>query len=314
MKILFRHLILSLSTAYYFSRNKGLLKFFEIFYIRFFFAFDYIRNRFNKSKKFSFESEDDFFFFKNEKKNLLKELEEFGYTESLEIDDKFLAKVQDEISLKNSSISFKQKANDKNFQQILTPEDQLDDIFQKSRIKNLSHVVINIDINSTNYIKQIVQKSFLKNLAYSYIGSKNIYSSAICYISHPKEINEQEKKDNAQYYHYDLDFEKFFKVFIYFDDVSKESGPHSFVKKTHKKKLFKHIISERLDDKEIKNTYGKENIIIFDRKKGSVIIEDTSGLHKGTTPTGKSRKVLILVFGKNLGIEVFKYPLKILLF
>ena len=63
----------------------------------------------------------------------------------------------------------------------------------------------------------------------------------------------------------------------------------------------------------IKNTYGKENIIIFDRKK-SVMIEDTFGLHKGTAPTRKSRKVLILVFGKNLGIEVFKYPSKILLF
>ena len=177
------------------------------------------------------------FFFKNDKKNLLKELEEFGYTESLEIDNKSLVQVQEEISLKNSSISFKQKANDKDFQQILTPEDQLDDIFQKSKTKNLSHVVINIDINSTNYIKQIVQKSILKNLAYSYIGSKNIYASALCYISHPKEINEQEMKDNAQYYHYDLDFEKFFKVFIYFDDVSKDSGPHSFVKKLIKKTI-----------------------------------------------------------------------------
>ena len=53
-------------------------------------------------------------------------------------------------------------------------------------------------------------------------------------ISHQK-VNEQEMKDNAQYYHYDLDFEKFFKVFIYFDDVSKDSGPHSFIKKLIKK-------------------------------------------------------------------------------
>ena len=129
------------------------------------------------------------------------------------------------------------------------------------------------------------------------------------HISNPTQTSESEKKDNAQYFHYDNDFKKFFKVFIYLSDVSLTAGPHSFVSKTNKRKKFKHIVAERIDDKEINKFYNTEDIKIFDGKKGKIIIEDTFGLHKGTPPSKKSRIVLILIFGYDLGIGIYKNSL-----
>ena len=127
----------------------------------------------------------------------------------------------------------------------------------------------------------------------------------MCYISNPVEASDSEKKDNAQFFHYDNDFKKFFKVFLYISDVDKNTGPHSFVQFSHKKKNYKHLFCRRIDDQEIKSFYGDQNIISFDRPKGTLIFEDTFGLHKGTVPKNNSRIVLILVYGKNDGIGLY---------
>ena len=62
------------------------------------------------------------------------------------------------------------------------------------------------------------------DLAKKYINYNSISVSALCYISNPTQTSESEKKDNAQYFHYDNDFKKFFKVFIYLSDVSLAAG------------------------------------------------------------------------------------------
>jgi hypothetical protein len=73
------------------------------------------------------------------------------------------------------------------------------------------------------------------SIAKSYLNSKNIAFITHLYISNPLEISENEKKDNAQYYHYDCNRKKFFKIFIYLSDIDYNSGPHCFVPFTHKK-------------------------------------------------------------------------------
>ena len=44
-----------------------------------------------------------------------------------------------------------------------------------------------------------------------------------------------------------------------------------------------------------------KNIKTFQKKRGSLIIEDTFGLHKGNFPKKKSRKMMILIYGQDLG-------------
>ena len=305
-----KHLLLSLLTAKNLSKNKGIKKFFEIFVIRFFYAFDFIRNFFNSKKKYDKEIFSEKYFEENISTNqVLSDLNRFGYNNFLKLKEEYLDLIKEEISLKNSTISYKGKKSFESLQDHLSDESNLNNIFLKSLEKKISHVALDINLAKTNYIQELATSNFFIDLAKKYINNDSVSVSALCYISNPTQTSESEKKDNAQYFHYDNDFKKFFKVFIYLNDVSLAAGPHSFVSKTNTRKNFKHIVAERIDDKEINKFYDTEDIKVFDGKKGKIIIEDTFGLHKGTHPSKDSRVVLILIFGYGLGIGIYKNSL-----
>ena len=310
MITLSKHILLSLLTAKHLSKNKGIKKFFEIFIIRFFYAFDFIRNFFNSKKNYDKEIFSEKYFEENISTNqVLSDLNRLGYNNFLKLKEDYLHLIKEEISLKNSTISFKGKKSFMSLQDHLSDESNLNNIFSKSLEKNISHVALDINLAKTSYIKELATSNFFMDLAKKYINNESVSVSALCYISNPTQTTESEKKDNAQYFHYDNDFKKFFKVFVYLSDVSLAAGPHSFVSKTNTRKKFKHIVAERIDDKEINKFYNTEDIKIFDGKKGKIIIEDTFGLHKGTPPSKDSRIVLILIFGYDLGIGIYKNSL-----
>lgn len=305
MLIFIRHFLLSLSTAINLSKKKNFSFFYNVFIIRFFYAFTFLRNfSFRRNEKYkTFFS--NFSNFSVSFSEIISNLNEKGFYDKIKVNNDDLIKIIDDINLETVKISFK-KVNQKiSFEDHLKANASLDSIFKKSLELNLSHVALNIDLNKTKMLKKFVSDGFFKNIAYNYLESKKVSVAALCYISNPMLMSEQEKKDNAQYYHYDNDFRKFFKVFIYLNDVPNSAGPHSFVCYTHKRRSYKHLISERITDEEIIKTYGKKNIITFNRPRGSMIVEDTFGLHKGTAPTTNSRKVLILVFGKNKDIGIY---------
>jgi hypothetical protein len=110
----------------------------------------------------------------------------------------------------------------------------------------------------------------------------------------------------AQYYHFDMDRIKWLKIFIYLTDVGPQDGAHSFIAESHR---FRGIPSKflqrgyvRLSDSEVMEYYGKEREVKFIAPRGSIIIEDTRGLHKGNIvePTGSSRLLLQLQFSNSL--------------
>lgn len=312
MKIFFYHLVTSFFTAKNLSENKNFFDFLRIFNIRFFYAFPFIRKKFNKRNILcSDENTNQFFKENNEtKSSIVKDLTTKGFNDKLQLNQLIFNEVYNDISSKNSTIFFKSKLTNNEKSIFLNNGSNLKEIIKISNKLNLSHLSLDIDINKTHFIKDIALSSLFLNIARDYIGKKQISVSGQCYISNPISASKKEKQDNAQYFHYDNDFKKFLKIFIYLSDVDFESGPHSFVQYSHNKKKFKHLISKRLSDSEIINSYGKENIKEFDLPKGSVIFEDTFGLHKGTFPTKKTRALLILIYGFGEGTGVFKYSIK----
>lgn len=92
-------------------------------------------------------------------------------------------------------------------------------------------------------------------------------------------------KHAAQWFHFDLDSLKWIKFFFYLTDVNPESGPHIFVPGTHigakipfrlRKKGY-----TRLTDQEVSAFSDASNWKEFVGSKGTLIVEDTRGLHKG---------------------------------
>lgn len=111
--------------------------------------------------------------------------------------------------------------------------------------------------------------------------------------------------DNAaMMYHFDMDRIKWLKVFFYITDVGPDNGPHCFVKKSHKTRGIPfHFLKKgyaRLGDEEVESYYGKENIVEFVAPKGTIILEDTRGLHKGKHVEKGARLIFQLEYTNSL--------------
>ena len=132
--------------------------------------------------------------------------------------------------------------------------------------------------------------------AQNYLGSKLV---KIGFIKLRRFFTNNNKEFDTNYFHYDDNSKKLFKSIIHLSDIeSEEDGPFVYVKGSHQKKINesnKNTINKymRTDD-EIQQFYGQENIVNCLGKKGSVILADTLGYHKGTKNTSKDRYVLYI--------------------
>lgn len=110
--------------------------------------------------------------------------------------------------------------------------------------------------------------------------------------------------DAAQYYHFDMDRPKWLKFFIYLTDVSADNGPHTFVSGSHKTNgIPSSMLNKgyaRLTDEEVENHYGSQNIVEFVAPRGTIIAEDTRGLHKGKHVKKDDRLILQIQFSNTL--------------
>ena len=108
----------------------------------------------------------------------------------------------------------------------------------------------------------------------------------------------------AQYFHFDMDRLKWLKVFIYITDVGQDNGPHSFVRGSHRTGAIPIDILRRgyvrLTDEEVKNVFSAEDILVFNAPRGTIIVEDTRGLHKGIHVREGARLILQLQFSNTL--------------
>lgn len=89
------------------------------------------------------------------------------------------------------------------------------------------------------------------------------------------------KSEAAQMYHFDLDRIKFIKFFFYITDVDTNTGPHCYVRKSHRRLPSSLLKDGRLTDAEVEVAFGKDNMLELSGKSGTILAVDTRGLHKG---------------------------------
>ncbi len=108
----------------------------------------------------------------------------------------------------------------------------------------------------------------------------------------------------AQFFHFDMDRIKWLKVFVYLSDVGPDNGPHSFVKGSHRTGGIPLSLLlrgyERLTDREVEDNYPIDAFMEFSAPRGTIIVEDTRGLHKGAHVRGGPRLILQLQFSNGL--------------
>jgi len=108
----------------------------------------------------------------------------------------------------------------------------------------------------------------------------------------------------AQFFHFDMDRPKWLKFFIYLTDVTPSNGPHTYVAGSHRSgaipKRLLHKGYARLTDEEVSAAFAPEDILEFCGPRGSILAEDTRGLHKGRHVEQGDRLMLQIQFSNTL--------------
>lgn len=160
------------------------------------------------------------------------------------------------------------------------------------------------DILKIEEVQKLAFDTNLLNLVSQFLGSEPILCQTNCWWSINKSTHRSNLSGNAQLFHQDTEYLKFVKVFIYLTDVNEDNGPHQYVKGSSKiaqEKLGEnYVISSRVEDEKVDDVFGKDNVITFTGKKGTIIIEDTFGLHKGTPVVEGARLLLQLEYCNSL--------------
>lgn len=122
------------------------------------------------------------------------------------------------------------------------------------------------------------------------------------------DFHKQPDSNAAQFFHFDMDRIRWLKFFFYITDVTPETGPHCFVRGTHRAENIPRSILDkgyvRIMDEEMKQHYRPEDFIEFSGVRGTVIAEDTAGFHKGKPVHSGHR----LVFQLEFAVSMFGSP------
>ena len=100
------------------------------------------------------------------------------------------------------------------------------------------------------------------------------------------------------FWHRDLNHKHYLlKVFIFLSDCDVDNGPHEYISGTHNN--FNHLNGKRyFSDSEVNDIYpeNSEKRMVSKVKAGTVIIEDTRGLHRAQMPVTRYRDLGFAIF------------------
>jgi hypothetical protein len=144
-------------------------------------------------------------------------------------------------------------------------------------------------------------------IAGEYLRVDPVLSLADSWFSFPVE---KISPAGAQNWHWDCDRVRWLKVFVYLTDVDEASGPHAFVQGSHTN-LRMGSESSRYSNAQIFEKYQESDEKIFTAPRGTVIFEDTRGLHRGTPLITGHRLVLQVEYAVDhygYGVTQSRFP------
>lgn len=157
------------------------------------------------------------------------------------------------------------------------------------------------DIIDNFNVQKILFDSSIIHFAQMYLNSYPVIDNISAWWSFPAGNPD---KNAAQWWHFDLDRPKWLKFFFFLTDCSIENGAHRFVRGSHKNNGIPWSLRkkgyDRLDDNDVEKKFSKKDIIDMSATKGSLLIEDTRGLHKGRHLIKNNRFLIQVQYSSSL--------------
>ncbi len=125
-------------------------------------------------------------------------------------------------------------------------------------------------------IKALESDPLLLKIAARYLKTQPLHIGTVMLWSFSTNSQSSEYSTRESFYHYDLHGYNFMKFFFYLTDVNLNSGPHVYVRGSHKnKKIIHQLLRGLTSEEDLINYYGQENIIKICAPAGWGFIEDT---------------------------------------
>lgn len=126
--------------------------------------------------------------------------------------------------------------------------------------------------------QRIATDASLLSLAQQYLGAAPIVDLLAMWWS--AAVGTGASSAAAQQYHFDLDRLRFLKLFVYLTDVDERTGPHVYVRGSHRAKPASLRRDGRHGDTEVEAAFPGGPVEITG-PRGTVFLADTLGMHKG---------------------------------
>lgn len=185
------------------------------------------------------------------------------------------------------------------------PEVPLRDRFDERSPRAIRYDLDEEDILASRGAQAIVADDSLLAVAQRYLGATPIQDLVAMWWS--AAIGEAASSAAAQLFHFDLDRLKFLKVFVYLTDVDVRTGPHVYVRGTHKDLPARFREDRRYRDDEVLPVFGDAAQTIGG-PRGTIFLADTRGLHKGTSLIEGHRLVFQTEYSTSLFGEAYSRP------
>ncbi len=148
---------------------------------------------------------------------------------------------------------------------------------------------------------RIQSDGLLHAVARDYLGPKAGVISTRLWWSFPTEAasSTQAAPEPREMLHFDLDDWRMLKFFFYLTPVDGDSGPHLYLRGSHKRHVLKHQLSVTVGRPmdEVLATYPSSRLACIFGSAGSGFAEDPYGFHAGALARASRRLMLEIGFG-----------------
>jgi hypothetical protein len=180
--------------------------------------------------------------------------------------------------------------------------DVVSTVYDPARPRGVRYDFAEADLINHPDVQALMADPAIIAAAQAYLGTEPVVDVVAMWWN--TAFSDQPDSEAAQYFHFDLDRIKWVKFFIYLTDVTPDSGPHYFIAKSHRTGGIPAALLAkgyaRLTDDDVATHYPPQDFIEFAAPCGTILAEDTRGLHKGQNVRAGHRLVLQIQFSNSL--------------
>lgn len=159
------------------------------------------------------------------------------------------------------------------------------------------------DVLRSRAAQLLVTDPSLLEIATRYLRCTPVQDLVAMWWSAPLKASNAGTAAAAQQFHFDLDRLRFVKVFVFLTDVGEGTGPHLYVRGSHRDVPSRFRHDRRHTDEAVLGKFG-DDVMTITGPRGTVFLADTRGLHKGRALKTGHR----LMFQTEYAISLFGAP------